>query len=605
MKNIKDSIKLFRFNMANVVLFEFILKAASFAVLIPLYSAFINLAVNLSGISYLTKETVKKFFQAPSTYALIFILFLFTAMCIIVDVSGISYAYHRANYMKKTSPFRMLLVGLRSAIRVLRPRNMPIFPFVLCYMPVIVNIVFDFMLLNIKAPYIVDLVTVNAKVTVTVLALYALLLIYSLRYTFLLHIYNVEKVSFRKSIDRVDELLGKKRFEQVGQVFLWLLGVVGVPVLIYYLYTGPVLAGILSIDIAVKIVTMIYESVKVVFSFMYVLVGLPLIYAYICNSYYNLVPAEEGEENIDDYVYDAKSISRQERRILAVIIALALILNTGFYTLKRLDIISINAQYLDKVTITAHRGDCSGAPENTLAAFELAIENGADIIELDVRQTKDGEIVVMHDENLKRVCGANKKVGKLTYEELQKYSPGKKYRGPNEELYREEKIPTLQEVIDLVGDRAKLNIELKPAKTDKNLSQRVAEIIAENDYYDNCFVASLTYGSIRRIKLSDPKVKTVYVMAVAMGDFYDLEYADGFSIKYRYINNEIIKQAHKRGKDVYAWTVDDKQILESMMLMNVDSIITNNPAKMRTSMYENYYGDTLIQRINNYFDSQI
>ena len=94
-------------------------------------------------------------------------------------------------------------------------------------------------------------------------------------------------------------------------------------------------------------------------------------------------------------------------------------------------------------------------------------------------------------------------------------------------------------------------------------------------------------------------------MAVAMGDFYDLEYADGFSIKYRYINNEIIKQAHKRGKDVYAWTVDDKQILESMMLMNVDSIITNNPAKMRTSMYENYYGDTLIQRINNYFDSQI
>lgn len=605
MKNIKDSIKLFRFNMANVVLFELILKAASFAVLIPLYSTFINLAVNLSGISYLTKETVKRFFQAPSTYALIFILFLFTAMCIIVDVSGISYAYHRANYMKKTSPFRMLLVGLRSAIRVLRPRNMPIFIFVLCYMPVIVNIVFDFMLLNIKAPYIVDLVTVNAKVTVTLLALYALLLIYSLRYTFLLHIYNVEKVSFRKSIDKVDELLGKKRFEQVGKVFLWLLAVVGVPVLIYYLYTGPFLGRVLTIDIAVKIVTMIYESVKVVFSFIYVLIGLPIIYAYICNSYYNLVPAEEGAENIDDYEYDAKSISRQERRILAVIIALALILNTGFYTLKRLNIISINAQYLDKVTITAHRGDCSSAPENTLAAFELAIENGADIIELDVRQTKDGEIVVMHDENLKRVCGVNKKVGKLTYEELMKYSPGKKYRGPNEELYREEKIPTLQEVIDFVGDRAKLNIELKPAKTDKNLSQKVAEIIGENNYYDNCFVASLTYGAIRRVKVADPEIKTVYVMAVAMGDFYDLEYADGFSIKYRYINNEIIKQAHKRGKEVYAWTVDDKQILESMMLMNVDSIITNNPAKMRTSMYENYYGDTLIQRLNNYFDSQI
>jgi glycerophosphoryl diester phosphodiesterase len=94
-------------------------------------------------------------------------------------------------------------------------------------------------------------------------------------------------------------------------------------------------------------------------------------------------------------------------------------------------------------------------------------------------------------------------------------------------------------------------------------------------------------------------------MAVAMGDFYSLEYADGFSIKARYINNDVVKQAHSLGKEVYAWTIDDPNTLESMMLMDVDSIITNKPAEMRKAMYENYYSDTLIQRLNEFLSNQI
>jgi glycerophosphoryl diester phosphodiesterase len=105
--------------------------------------------------------------------------------------------------------------------------------------------------------------------------------------------------------------------------------------------------------------------------------------------------------------------------------------------------------------------------------------------------------------------------------------------------------------------------------------------------------------------MMDPKIKTIYVMAVAMGDLYSLEYADGFSIKSRYITNDLVKQAHSMGKEVYAWTIDDKNILESMMLMDVDSIITNKPAAMRKAMYENYYSDTLIQRINEFLSNQI
>ena len=334
--------------------------------------------------------------------------------------------------------------------------------------------------------------------------------------------------------------------------------------------------------------------------------GLPLVYSYICNDYYALVPGEEGEKNINQYEeYDAKRHASMERNLLVIIVCLAIIVNVSFYMLKRYNVISLNAEYLGKVTITAHRGDSSSAPENTLAAFEMAIENGADVIELDVRQTKDGEIVIMHDESLKRTCGVNKKVGNLTYEELLEYSPTAKCKGEDKERFKDEKIPTLREAIELVGDRAELNIELKPAKTDKKFAKTVVEIIQEYDYYDNCVVTSLNYGSIKKIKMTDPKIKTIYVMAVAMGDLYSLEYADGFSIKSRYITNDLVKQAHSMGKEVYAWTIDDKNILESMMLMDVDSIITNKPAAMRKAMYENYYSDTLIQRINEFLSNQI
>ena len=184
MKKIKDSIKLFRFNMVNMILFEVILKTVSFAVLIPLYYAFVNAAVRLSGISYLTKETVKKFFKAPSTYAFLFIMFLFISMYIMVDVAGVNYAYHRAYRLKKTSPVRMFIFGLKSSFRMLRPRNLPIFVTVLCYLPVMSSVVLSFDLLNIRAPYIIDLVSINKPITIAVVALYIFALIYTMRHIY-------------------------------------------------------------------------------------------------------------------------------------------------------------------------------------------------------------------------------------------------------------------------------------------------------------------------------------------------------------------------------------------------------------------------------------
>lgn len=608
MKNIKDSIKLFRFNMFYSLLYELILMTISFVILIPVYYSFISLTVKLSGVSYLTKETVKKFFRAPSTYAFILILFFLAAMFIMINVAGINYAYNRANYMMKTDPFRMLIAGITSSIRLLRPRNMPMAFILLFYLPVMGNIFADLRFMNIHAPFIEDIFTLNIYVTISILAIYSLLMLFFMKYAFIIHIYIVEKVSFRRAIDRTGEIMDKDRSKTVLPIFLWALIFTVIPLLINYYYTGPVLRYVLSLKKGFSIAMLIYEAIKASFSLVYLLSGLPLIYSFICNSYYNLVPNDEDKCNIDDFEeYNAKRSRKKELRSVIVLVCATLAMNIGFYALRRFNIIKLNSTVIEKVTITAHRGDSACAPENTLEAFEMAIENGADVIELDVRETKDGEIVVCHDESLKRICGVNKKIGKTKYKDLLKYDVSAKYKGKNKELYKNIKvrIPTLREAIETVGDRAKLNIEIKTANTDKDLEKKVAEIVNEYDCRDKCVVTSQTYGAIKRIKKYDPQIKTIYVMSIAMGDFYDLEYADGFSIKYRFINKEVIRQSHKRGKEVYAWVVDDEKTLEKMMLLNVDSVITNDSEATRKNMYENYYGDSLLERIENYLDNQL
>lgn len=606
MKSIRNSIRLFRFNIINVIIFEIIIKIISFAVLIPLYYSFISLAIKFAGIDYLSKETAKRFFKAPSTYGFLALSLIFAAMYIMINVSGLCYSYSRANVLKKTSPLRMMAFGLHSSARLLRPKNMPLLLFVLCYVPIIGNVFLNFRLLNIKAPYLVDLFSMNMKVTIAVIVIYVLVLIYNFRYTYLVQVFCVERKDLLETIKDTKALLKGRRFKMVGGLVLWCVVMIGIPAALYFLYTGPILEKLLSSKSAIKFAGMLYEVLKIVASIFYVLVGLPLIYSYISNSYYDKLPKDEKLPSLDDYEgYDAKKHRKIEARIILIVFVVALVLDAGFFLLKKYDIITINAEYLDKVTITAHRGDSAHAPENTIPAFEKAIENGADVIELDVRQTKDGEVVIMHDENIKRTCGVNKKVGKITYDELLTYNAAENYKGKNKKDYDFVAVPTLREAIETVGDQAEMNIEIKTAKTDTDLVEQVVEILHEYDYVDNCVVTSPSYKAIQKVKELDPEIKTVYVMSVAMGDFYKLEAADAFSVKARFINNEMIKQAHDNGKDVYAWTIDTRDDLENMMLLNVDSIITNNPDKIRRYMYENYYGDTLIQRINYFLGNQI
>lgn len=245
----------------------------------------------------------------------------------------------------------------------------------------------------------------------------------------------------------------------------------------------------------------------------------------------------------------------------------------------------------------AHRGLSADAPENTLYAFSDAISVGADFIELDVQQTRDGVLVVMHDSNLKRTTGVNKDIWDVDYADIQNLDAGSWF----DPAYANARIPTLEETLQFVDKRAKLNIEIKPTKHGSDtLEQDVAELITQYQYTDACYVTSFSYGSLKKVKEANPEIRTGYLMSVAYGQFYSLKYADAFSLNKVFVTSQVVNAAHQQGKQIFAWTVNGMSEVRSLCNLHVDSIITDDPVMVQNVISRDSTGETL-RSVLDYF----
>ncbi len=231
-----------------------------------------------------------------------------------------------------------------------------------------------------------------------------------------------------------------------------------------------------------------------------------------------------------------------------------------------------------RVEITSHRGYSAVAPENTIPAFQAAIDSGVTgYAELDVQQTSDGVVVLTHDTSLKRCTGVNVNVTDITYEELKKLDASKGYTGEDREKFIGTPIPTLDEVIKFCKGKIKLNIEIKG--TTPTLADETVRIIRENGFEDECIISSLQYDALERVKELAPELKCGYIMAMGAGLYYDLPAADFFSIETMFITPAMISELHTRGKEVHAWTVDTDDDVKRMRRLGVDNVITGRPVE--------------------------
>jgi glycerophosphoryl diester phosphodiesterase len=260
--------------------------------------------------------------------------------------------------------------------------------------------------------------------------------------------------------------------------------------------------------------------------------------------------------------------------VLATVAFLALALASAAFVVMRLDL-------KGDALVTAHRGAKAVAPENTMAAFKAAMDAGADFIELDVQHTKDRQVVVLHDADFMRMGGDPRRVADLTAAEVATIDIGRK-RGPQ---FAGEHAPTLEEVIDLVRGRMKINIELKYNVPDPGLAPAVVELLRREDFIDQVVITSLDYAALKQVESIEPRLKTGHIVTAAVGDVLRTE-ADFLSLNSAKATTSLVRRARAVGKDVAVWTVNDPEVMLRMIERGADNIITDDPALLVRVMRE-------------------
>lgn len=256
----------------------------------------------------------------------------------------------------------------------------------------------------------------------------------------------------------------------------------------------------------------------------------------------------------------------------------------------------------DRVAITAHRGSSIKAPENTLAAIEQAIIDGADYVEIDVRLTQDNEVVLSHDDNLLRLTGLNQRLSEMTSEEASRIDIGSWFG----DAYIGEHIPSLDEVLAITHERINLYIELKPAAGDTEaLVAAVIEALPVARH-DEVIMASMSPTVVREIKRQAPYLRTVLFAQFVVRGGLDMSILDALGLRFNRVTSDAVDMAQRYGHQLHTWTVNNPSEMSRMIDLGVDNIITDRPDLLSEVLAERAElsdGELLLVKLRNWLHS--
>lgn len=588
-----------------LILFEILWKLVTLLVIAPACAGLIQLAIHLAKLKYLTTSNLLQFLRSPWTILLLAVLLLLAALYTLFEIAAVCTCFRQSRFQKvRTTLGRMVRSGLQSVLHFFRGGG----PFLVLHLLVLIPLmqfsatsgIFTAMGIPDFLAYYMTKKEFLLPIYVAAIILCCLL---SVRWVFSSVLFTQNQCSYRSARATSVQLVRGRFWQTFFSVLVWnccyfaallvFLCMITVVVLMVIRATG---SDDLIMSQAMRILKLLIQIVLWSFSFF----ATP-----ICMAHLTALLEKRCVQMPEVVLPEPVPLSRSAkpfRRSTAVLTACcftaaALGLNLSYVYSVFTGKANFRLALFQNPTVMAHRGLSADAPENTLYAFSDAISVGADFIELDVQQTRDGVLVVMHDSNLKRTTGVNKDIWDVDYADIQNLDAGSWF----DPAYANARIPTLEETLQFVDKRAKLNIEIKPTKHGSDtLEQDVAELITRYQYTDACYVTSFSYGSLKKVKEANPEIRTGYLMSVAYGQFYSLKYADAFSLNKVFVTSQVVNAAHQQGKQIFAWTVNSMSEVRSLCNLHVDSIITDDPVMVQNVISRDSTGETL-RSVLDYF----
>jgi len=241
------------------------------------------------------------------------------------------------------------------------------------------------------------------------------------------------------------------------------------------------------------------------------------------------------------------------------------------------------AETATRPLVIAHRGASADAPENTIAAFELALEQGADGIELDVHLSADEHPVVIHDFTLERTTDGAGPVSEHTVRELKRLDAG----GWRDRRFRGQRVQTLQEVLERFRDRARFWVELKGGSAlYPGIEERVVSLLEIYDVVDRALVQSFDHEAIGRIRATSPEIRVGALVAQAPLDagLFRPGAANAICPGAHLLTENMLAEIRGADLECYVWTVNEPAQMDRLVGWGVNGIITDRPGVLRARL---------------------
>lgn len=613
MKSIKRTLLLLKYNFKEIILFEIIYRFIASIAFLSIFSRGIEFAVKNSGYSYLTAKNIKNFLFKPISLLMIFIILIIGILFVLFETNTLLAAYQASERGEKLSIWSLFGRGILKIKYLFRKKNIPV---IIIHLLTVMLMNYDFISRGVLHVKPMNDIVKNIK-TIPWLYYSIIVLIIVTALLVIPYLFGIQACILTKKEGK-EALNGSKRL--VKKNIIWVILQIAILNIALLLFIRGILYG-LTFLAAVIIANFVDRSITLALfltTFDWLELGTLVLgsilsvvfnFAFLTGMYYFYRDKEDMEperliSNEEDRMQNLKTRKTQKWIIAFSIFFIGIFLY---------DLVTNGIHYAKEVfietQITAHRGSSKEAPENTIPAIELALEQMADFVEIDVQETKDGEIILLHDKSFKRTCGVNANPWNMTLEEIKQLDAGF-YMGEQyiqtestgmETSALKTPVPSLAEVLEICKDKINLNIELKGNGHDVNLVEKVVRLIEEYGMEQQCVFTSTNLKFLKEAKELAPEIKTGYIVSTVYGDFYkeiqSNESVDFFSANSGLLTERNVEIIHENGGEVHAWTVNSKSEIERMKRLGVDNIITDYPVLTREVLYREKDTESFIEFI--------
>jgi len=580
-----STLKSFKSIFWQSLIFEMVYKTLTITIFVPFISYIFHQAVRLSGLAGATNYELLKFALNPYGILCFLIIIPLATVIIFIEVTVLillSYYAHQGERIKLIPAFLQSLTYLPFLFRY------GFFGWVLylLFMTPLLNVGFSSTLLpSLQIPNFItgELLKTNSGMLVLG-SFFVVIALFYFRWLLSLHMIVIEgKQGFMESARKSARMMRKSYWKMfVTLVYSVLLYFVLFILLLVVFIVIVMIISIVAEETGLENSTLfgkVLSSITVFTLFLASYFASPLFMHLLTGFYIDRAePMDAAIRHADwdpvrhFYPKGHHSKLQRFRGRLAILCVMAI---TGTLLLDY-SVQVTEQRRSHPFTIMAHRGYTMSGVENSLEALQGAIDAKADYAEIDVQLTKDGQVAVIHDTNLKRLTGRDVAVYDLTMDELRKL-----------ELRQDDlkgRIHTLEEFMMYAKGKIKLNIEIKlHGREQGNIVDKVVALIRKHQFIEQCVVQSLDHHVVVQVQEVEPKVKTGYIVFASTGAMSWI-HADFIVLEEFMVTQRAIASARLLNKTLYVWTVNNTLDIEKYYYMGVDGVITDIPRDARVTV---------------------